>query len=162
MNEKQMKKRVRETILLRTADGYFLAGDALYKTQKNTISFLMYYVSPYIVNMALACELYLKYIYAISKADNTVHVQHDLCELYRMLDDQMQKSIKEEFQPVKTITGESLLSFNECLCLHKLAFIDFRYMYETGEPEFTREFEPASLYNLAVALKNTAIKLSNE
>lgn len=155
------EKTVNEVVLLRTADGFFSVGQTLYKKYKYPLNFLLYYVSPYVVNMAFACELYLKYLYTMSTGDKRVIKAHALEEVYKLLDQKTQEELKLEFCEVLTQSDEPLLDFEKCLNIHNNAFIGFRYMYETDPEREALRFETTSLHNLAVVLRNKCTDFYN-
>lgn len=132
------------TTCLRTADGYLLAAKALYTTQKNGVAFLKYYISPFTVNAAFACEVYLKYLY-YKQYGTAIKEQHHLLVLYGLLCEETQLQLKSEYK-----NWTSILSLEECLQLHSKAFVNWRYIYEDDGGSV----EPQSLYNLAVSLHN--------
>ena len=132
------------TTCLRTADGYLLAAKALYTTQKNGVAFFKYYISPFTVNAAFACEVYLKYLY-YKQFGTAIKGQHNLFVLYGLLCEENQLQLKSEYERWK-----SILSLEECLHLHSKAFVNWRYIYEDDGVSA----DPQSLYNLAVSLHN--------
>ena len=132
------------TTCLRTADGYLLAAKALYTTQKNGVAFLKYYISPFTVNAAFSCEVYLKYLY-YKQNGTAIKGQHNLFVLYGMICEETQSQLKSEYE-----RWTSILSLEECLQLHSKAFVNWRYIYEDDGSSV----EPQSLYNLAVSLHN--------
>jgi len=148
-----MEKTINVCILKRTADGYLAAGKCLLDTQKNGVSFFAYYISPCAVNLAFACELYLKYLYAMTCHDLTVQINHKLLDLYHKLPEKTQLLIKADY-----LKWTSILNFDECLEKHNLTFKQFRYIYEMNP----LSVEPQSLYNLAISLKNTCLRLQEE
>lgn len=129
---------------LNTADGFLLAAKALYTSQKNGVAFLKYYISPFTVNSAFACEVYLKYLY-YRQSGTAVKNQHNLLELYRLLCDETKLQLKSEYEQ-----WTSILPLEECLQHHCKAFVEWRYIFE----EKTASVEMQSLYNLAVSLHN--------
>lgn len=136
-------------ILLRSADGFLQTGKTLYTAQKNTISFLAYYISPYAVNCAFACELYLKYLYAVEHSGE-VRRGHLLNELFALLSQELKSQITAEYAK-----WTSLLPIDECLKVHNRVFEDFRYLHEEQKKaEIKRGVEPQSLYNLMISLHN--------
>ena len=137
------------SVMLRTADGYLLAGKSLLATRKNALNFFKYYISPCAVNLAFACEIYLKYLYAVENPEKTIDKTHGLLDVYHQLRDETKKMIKCDDEK-----WTSVMHFDECIKNHNKTFIVFRYMYETDGISV----EPQSLYNLAVALKNTCNK----
>ncbi|NLP47986.1 MAG: hypothetical protein GX345_03475 [Clostridiales bacterium] len=141
--------------MLRTADGYFLAGKAILDTQKNAVDFLKYYISPCAVNLAFACEIYLKYLYSIENQKAKAIKTHGLLDLFSELEATTQGKIKADYEK-----WTSLFSFDDCIKVHNRAFEDFRYMYEDEKNGIS--IEPQSLYNLAVAIKNTCTMKQEE
>lgn len=130
------------SILLRSADGFLMAGRMLYSTHKNGVAFLSTYISPYTVNCAFACELYLKYLYAKEHGGRKTE-RHFLADIFKDLSPDTQNEIISEYEKYKSIQ-----SFEKCLEVHDRAFIDWRYMYEGKRISV----EPQSLYNLMVSL----------
>lgn len=133
------------TICLRTADGYLLAAKALYTTQENGVAFFKYYISPFTVNAAFACEVYLKYLY-YKQYGTAMKVQHNLFVLYSLLCDETKLQLRLEYEQWK-----SNLSLEKCLQIHSKAFVNWRYIYEEDNGS---SVDPRSLYYLAVSLHN--------
>ena len=129
---------------LNTADGFLLAAKVLYTSQKNGVAFLRYYISPFTVNSAFACEVYLKYLY-YKQCGTDVKNQHNLWELYCLLSDETKLQLKSEYEQ-----WTSILPLEECLQVHGKAFVNWRYIYEYEGGTV----EPQSLYNLMVSLHN--------
>lgn len=134
----------------RTADGYLLATDALYKMRRDGVAFFKYYISPFAVNCACACELYLKYLYFREEGKPTKE-HHRLLNIYNQLSDDTKLQIKSEYEK-----WTSILPLEQCLMTHDLAFIDWRYLYECEGK--TRSIEPQSMYNLAISLHNICLR----
>ena len=136
---------------LRTADGYLLVAENLYQTQRNSVAFLRYYISPFAVNCTCACELYLKYLYFKQNGTPTKE-HHQLLNIYNQLHADTKLQIKTEYEKLA-----SILSLEQCLATHNLAFVEWRYLYEGKTPSV----DTKSLYNLAISLHNVCL-LSNE
>lgn len=132
------------TTCLRTADGFLLAARALYTTQEHVIAFFNYYIPPFAVNAAFACEVYLKYLY-YKQYGTAIKGQHDLFVLYGLLCNETQLQLKAEYKE-----WTSILPLEECLQVHSKAFVNWRYIYEYE----SGTVEPQSLYNLVVSLHN--------
>ncbi len=133
------------SVLLQSADGFLQAGKLLYSTHDNGLAFLRTYISPCSVNCAFACELYLKYLY-IKEHDGRKAEGHYLTDIFKNLSPDTQNRIKTEYEK-----WSSILSFEDCLEIHKRTFIDWRYMYEDDK---AISVEPQSLYNLMISLHN--------
>ena len=112
------------SVLLQSADGFLQAGKLLYSTHDNGFAFLRTYISPCSVNCAFACELYLKYLY-IKEHDGGKAGGHYLTDIFKNLSQDTQRRIKTEYEK-----WSSILTFEDCLEIHKRTFIDWRYMYE--------------------------------
>ena len=140
-------------ICLNEADGYLIAGKTL-KCYNNGVVFFRNFVSPCVVNLTLACELYLKYL-ILTKGDGKIEHIHHLSELFQKLPD----TIKTEIETVYN-KWKSPLTLDKCLSIHNDSFVEIRYMYEQRK-DSRKTFEPSSLYNLAVALHNVSHKIEN-
>ena len=134
------------SIMIRNADGYFLAGKALFETRKNAVNFFAYYISAFGMNMAFACELYLKYLYQLENHGKNKRGHKLKTDLFDNLAESTRNLVKKDYQK-----WTSILSFDDCIKSHNETFSHFRYMHECNN----LSIEPQSLYNLAVALKNT-------
>ena len=133
------------SVLLQSAGGFLQAGKQLYSTHDHGFAFLRTYISPCSVNCAFACELYLKYLY-IKEHDGGKAGGHYLTDIFKNLSQDTQRRIKTEYEK-----WSSILTFEDCLEIHKRTFIDWRYMYE-GDKAIS--VEPQSLYNLMISLHN--------
>ena len=138
---------------LNEADGYLIAGKTL-KYYKNGVVFFRNFVSPCVVNLTLACELYLKCL-ILTKGDGKIEHIHHLSDLFQKLPDTIKSEIETDYNK-----WESPLSFDDCISVHNDSFVDIRYLYEKRN-DSSKSFEPSSLYNLAVALHNVSHKDDN-
>lgn len=141
-------KPISKATLLGEADGFLMAGKSL-KDYKDGVRFFRNFVSPCIVNLSFACELYLKYLIMTQNGEKQV-TGHKLQDLFNTLTEDMQKEIESDYNKNK-----SILSFTDCIQIHNDAFVDIRYLYEKVTDK-NKSFEPRSLYNLAVALCNVS------
>lgn len=143
------------SIMLRSADGFCETAKMLYSTHRNGVVFLATYISPFTLNCAFACELYLKYLYA-KEHNGKNHSGHSLISVYQKTSSEVQSQIQEDYKK-----HSNVLSIEECLKVHDLAFKDFRYFHELKKDK-TYAVEPQSLYNLMIALRNTCATVETE
>jgi HEPN domain-containing protein len=119
------------------AEGYHRTAEMIWAQVKDGFEFSWKFSSPYVVNLGLACELYMKALILYHNKERTTG--HDLNELYKRLDKHDQSLIDEEYnsspfmkQYRETTQGDSpcLYDFIE---QHQKPFVDYRYPYEKNE-----------------------------
>ncbi len=142
------------SVMFREACGFFSVGEGLLNTIHNPVQFLAYYISPCAVNLAFACEVFLKYLYAIENDGKEHAPGHGLLDIYDDLSQKTQDKIRSFYEE-----NESILSFDECFNCHNKSFVEFRYMYEGRN---MIGMEPQSLYNMAVALHNACVDIDHQ
>ena len=81
------------------------------------------FLFPFVVNLSLACELYMKSIMIFTSKEGTFLKEHDLKKLFDELNADIQGVLQNNFEE----NGKSLSEFLE---RHKNHFIDFRYAFE--------------------------------
>ena len=112
--------------------------------------FFLYHMAPSAVNLAFACELYLKALLAMEN-NGVAKKTHLLKCLFDLLSDPTKAEIRADYSSVET-----LQSLDECIATHNNAFVEWRYCYEkSGNPI---SFEPFSLYRFAVSLYHVYCK----
>ena len=116
---------VGDFILCRKEANYFygLAQSLVLEDPFNLVSGACY---PYAVNMALACELYMKALMIVHTSSSTFTRGHDLESLFNQLGEDLQRKIESEFQ--RRIA--SLHGFKYFLKSQKNVFKDWRYAFE--------------------------------
>ena len=139
--------RIRINPCVQSAIVFLKQGEQMLKVKdKNCVSFFRYYAAPCAVNLAFACELYLKALRAKEHSD-IAKKTHYLKYLFYQLESDTQDEVRKEYEKFNT-----LQEFDECLDTHNNAFIEWRYYYEITEKN--KSFEPMSLYRLAVSLNH--------
>ena len=137
-------EKINPVICFRTGEGYLRAGKALLDTKADGVSFFAYYISPCVVNLAFACELYLKAIYAVENNNKCIK-WHSLIELSNAISDSAKIQAKAEYENYPHI----LKTFDECIASNDKTFEQWRYLHEPGN----KSIEPDSLFALAVSLR---------
>ncbi len=79
---------------------------------------------PFVVNMAFACELYIKAILIYKSNNNKIEKSHDLKKLFETLPIDVQSNIKTIFS--EKSDGDLEIILPEI----NTAFVDWRYAYE--------------------------------
>ena len=142
------------SVMLREACGFLNVGKGLLNTLKNPTKFFGYYFSPCAVNLAFACEVFLKYLYAAENNGKEYGHYHGLLDIYNDLSKVTQEKIRSFYE-----VNASVLSFDDCFKCHNKSFLEIRYMYE-GKNKI--QMEPQSLFNMAVALHNMCIDITQQ
>ena len=151
MKSNQNKVATIDTNVCAIAAKVFLdAGESMASTmRKNSMNFFVQYVGPCAVNLAFACELYLKAL--LAEKGNSITKTHALKDLFELLDQTTQDEIRNEYDTFPLTPP--IFSIDECLTVHSNAFVDWRYYYEVN-PSKTLTFDPPSLYDLAISLNH--------
>lgn len=135
----------------RSALVFFRQGEKLLCEMKpNSVKFLLYYIAPCTVELALACELYLKAIIA-TENNGIIRKGHSINKLYKQLSKKRKDCIIARYSSYIDDHPEikSLTDIKQCLRIHNDAFIKWRYYYEKGKQP---SVEVSSLYFLALSL----------
>ena len=147
MSCKQLREfEIDKDLARKSAKVFLLQGESMLSiASQNGAAFLDYYVSPCAVNLAFACELYLKILIAYEN-NNVVKEGHGLADLWKQVGPALQTKIERLYNEGKTIQ-----TLEQCLDTHNHAFIEWRYYFEKGK---SISLEPWSLYRLALSLYN--------
>lgn len=111
-------------IAISSAEGYFRAAKMIRSQFIDGFEFLIKFSSAYEINMAFACELYMKGLLSyreISFSHKGI-AGHDLCKLYEKLHPDDRLIIEKSYHatpPIKDFLNE-----------HRTIFLDYRYPYE--------------------------------
>ena len=103
--------------MFRGACGFLCVGNGLLNTLKNPADFFEYYFSPCAVNLAVACEVFLKYLYAAENNGKEYVHNHGLLGVFDDLCQKTQGKIRSFYGE-----NESILSFDECFKCHNKSF----------------------------------------
>lgn len=137
------------------ANSFYICAKLCEDKLENGVSRFDMYSTPQIVNLALACEIYLKtLLFCID--DKTPVKAHRLDDLVKMLPadikDSLMQSVSERFPTMNNVWGFSYLE------LVSKAFTDWRYSYEQDR----LSCEVGYLMALADALKEECSQLIYE
>ena len=143
--KKEKRVSIERVNCARTAQVFLLEGEAMLKIYKDGVTFLGTYIGPCTVNLAFACELYLKALGSMER--ERVIRTHDIKKLYNDLKGRTQKEIAAEYN-----LREARLNHKQCLEIHKNAFENWRYYFEKNSE--SKQVEVWSLYNLAISLNH--------
>lgn len=111
-----------------TADGYFGTAKLIRSSIHDGIECMLKYASPYIVNLAFSCELYMKalLLYRGIRFCTANGKGHDLRELYNQL--------CEEDKALICTKLKDPISAVDLLQVQRNLFVNFRYPYEMKIP----------------------------
>lgn len=111
------------------------------------------FLFPFVVNLSLACELYMKSIMIFTSKEDTFLKEHDLKKLFEELNADIQEVLQNNFEE----NGKSLSEFLE---RHKNLFVDFRYAFEDRDKPL-RVFA-TDLGNFANCLRSYCLTLGKD
>lgn len=137
-------------ITLLTAEGFMrTAEDILHR--HNLALELPKFGSPYIINLSLAIELYMKAVLNKEKIKFNYKQGHDLYELYKLIPQTTKDDIKSNY------FGEIPLEdfFRE----HPAIFVKYRYPYEINQYSHLPQ---NSFYEAASALNKVCVTMYNK
>ena len=111
------------------------------------------FLFPFVVNLSLACELYMKSIMIFTSKDNEFLKTHDLSKLFKKLNADIQEKLRSSFEKKE----KKLSIFLE---QHKNHFVDFRYAFEEKDKSLC--VFSTDLSNFVNCLRNYCLGLKKE
>ena len=100
---------------------------AVWCDDRDAVQFLYETMYPYAVNVAFACELYIKAIQLFESSINEFTKGHNLKELFDGIEESTRNNIKSKFEEV--YSGMALEDF---LAENGETFVEWRYALENG------------------------------
>ena len=145
------------SICAESADTFLMLGTKFFEERHNSAVFLYRYLAPCTVNLSFSCELYMKAIIASENSLDGVwgEIQrgHELDALFAQISTSVQNKIRTEYAK-----WTSLKTLDECLAIHRRAFMDWRYYFEKRDDSISVEIQ--SLYNLTVSIHNIYMEVA--
>ena len=147
-----------------TAEGYYQTAQLIRREIKDLIEFEMKFSSPYVTNLAFACELYMKSLMLIKGTPPPKgNDGHDLSLLYAKLDDEYKASLTDKYQSaLKTDSLEKEKALVEFVNQHKSIFKNYRYPYEKNTVRENNPLYLASLEALSYVLSVICSDIANK
>lgn len=143
---------INEELRRNTANAFLNVGiycnkyDKQIQTESILFSCDAFYAIPAIVNIAFACELYLKAL--IVRETNKPAIGHDLAALYDQIPPSIRNVVENQFKN----KCKYPVSLSETLEMHKKAFENWRYIFEGKNKE--SEAYPDNLILAAEVLRD--------
>ena len=128
------------TLCRKEANNFYGLAESL--VSEDPFSLLSGTCYPYAVNMALACELYMKALLIIQSPDSTFTRGHDLEKLFYSLEEDLQQQIEMEFQ--RRVTSPR--GFKYFIKSQKNVFINWRYAFEQNEGDRVLDYTGFSAF----------------
>ena len=136
---------------LKTADQFF--DMAVRIASDNVIDNVLKYRFPFAVNIAIACELYLKAIAVYYAADDTFNKIHDLDELIKDIPNTRQLEIKESFDS----RMNRHRAYDLFIKTQNNVFVSWRYPFELNRKDESLDYSGFMVF--ATILKNISYDL---
>jgi hypothetical protein len=129
-----------EQAIFRQAVSFATTASYLYKRDLTTVPRNGVSVAPFVVNATFALELYLK---TLGQLYNRALRGHDLLDLFDALPPEAHDSLQQSFAKAQWQCGiADLVGFRKALADLRGAFVEWRYLHESGRASSEIVFAP--------------------
>lgn len=120
INGKQFQKALEATII---AEGFLSTANLIDQSIHDGFQRMSIYLYPHTVNVAVACELFLKVLLILQ--DGECPDKHTLVGLYERIDESVKEKVSKRYKSAKC-----KMSLGKCLQTYNNAVVEWRYLFD--------------------------------